>query len=562
MIADCRETPTLVITMVTTAGGDPDGYDFYDELMQSEIAAVYYHRTNTGQYNQRRYPGPGNNDINLGQNDGQKPSLCFVNLPGIEADHHGTKWVPRWFPLNRLFDDELVQNGSGVMLYDKTIDEILANPQIYDQGTPNKLNAPPPSFYLSDRYETAETPLGKIISSNNAKLPPLTHLSQTDLNNLCDLYSVEVGITNPEDSSFVNLLDAPLTKRTARKKETIAMSGWPASWNSARVNEMEKGVGSGDQGYFTTDNEWLYKVNGEIPVNNNATCNVAGKLNGSGQFLAGSDSLITTDFPHKSDQDSWVITGSSSLDVNGNANNTERCVSRFGVQDYVGNTAEYTTDEIFCDFSQDDMWFGFDGGQYFSINASANSLEWSHIDSADVQAWVLSGIKSGRCSTVEPGGARGGDYTTGSIMNSIYDDEGGWNLGILEILKSLDQEGVLSTRNGDGYFLDFGHENLGPSLTYPDIMGIGPGRGLVQKGATNRAFYFNPATGLPLECPGTTCVQSPDNKAITTTPQITESGDFPGNYEIADFPTNNSQIYNEGLRDILVIEMKVSPNLQ
>ena len=96
------------------------------------------------------------------------------------------------------------------------------------------------------------------------------------------------------------------------KKETVVMSAWPESWDSARVDEMEEG--SGDQGFFTGNNEWLYKVGGEIPVNNNATCNVSGKLDGNGQFLAESDSLITTTFPHKSNQNSWVITGSSSLD--------------------------------------------------------------------------------------------------------------------------------------------------------------------------------------------------------------------------------------------------------
>jgi hypothetical protein len=537
--------------------GDPDGYDFYDELMQSEVAAVYYHRENAGYFTQLRYPGPGNNDISLGTNSARQPSLCFVNLPGIESDHDPSKWVPRWFPLNRLFDNEIQQNGSGVTLYDKTINEILADPQMYDQGSPNKLRAP--AFPASSRYDAEQTPLGKIIASNDSKLPPLTYLSQIDMNDLCALHDVEVGITDPQGSSFVNLLQAPLNKRIARKTETIVMSAWPQTWEEAKVDEMEKGAGV--QGHFTDNNEWLYRVAGEIPTNNNATCNVSAKVNGTGQFLAQSDSLITTAFPHKSDSNAWLLTGSSSLDVNGNANNTERCVSRFGIQDFVGNTAEYTTDELFCDYSGETMWFGVMGAQSLSINASANNVEHVSIDSSDVDAWVLSAANTGQCSTVEPGGARGGDYTSGLIINSIYDEAGGLNLAILESLKSLDQDGVLSTRNGDGYFLDYGPDNLGPPLAYGDVMGIGPGRGLAQNGASNRAFYFNPATGLPLECPGTTCIQSPDNLAITTTPQIMESGDFPFNYAIADFPTNNSQIYNEGLRDLFVTATNLSPNV-
>jgi hypothetical protein len=538
--------------------GDPLGYDFYDQLMQSEVAAVYHHRENTGYFAQSRYPGPEGNDISLGSNSARQPSLCFVNLPGIEESHDPSAWVPRWFPLNRLFDNELQQDGSGVTLYDKTIAEILADPKIYGQGGPPTFRAP--QVPASSRYDAAVTPLGKIIASNNSKLPPLTYLSQVDMNNLCNLHDVEVGITNPVDSAFVNLLQEPLSKRVARKKETIVMSAWPQGWDSAKVDEMEEGVGSQGQAYFTDDNEWLYRVDGQIPTNNNATCNVAGKANGMGQFLAESDSLITTAFPHKDDSDSWVLTGSSSLDENGNANNTERCVSRFGVQDYVGNTAEYTTEEVFCDFSPDELWFGIDGDQFGSINATANSVERYSIDTLDVQAWVLSGVETGHCSTVESGAARGGDYASGPIMNPIYDEGGALNTAIVETPKSLDQEGVLSTRNGDGYFLDFGVSHLGPPLSNPDVMGIGPGRGLAQDGATNRAFYFNPATGLPLECPGTTCFQSLDNMAVTTTPQILESGDMPLNYDIPDFPTNNAQIYNEGLRDIYISAVEISPN--
>jgi hypothetical protein len=157
---------------------------------------------------------------------------------------------------------------------------------------------------------------------------------------------------------------------------------------------------------------------------------------------------------------------------------------------------------------------------------------------------------------VKKGGARGGTYSAAGNFTLVNDLFGNLNTNIIEEANSLDQTSVEFIRNGDGAFLDFGQTNLAPPISWNDTLaltyaGQAAGARNALKGVDpRRGKYFSPVAGMPLECPGTVCNQSQDNKTISWNSIIVAKGYNPADFEIPNFPIGNSQIISDGMSEI------------
>lgn len=524
------------------AGNYESSYEYEKREPQSEFAAVYYVRR-TGEV-KRNIRGANGGVINY-TNTLERASGCYVNLHGIDQTD-GNKIKQRWIDMKALFDDRLEDSVTNdkVTLIDKTLDEITSSSTMYNSSD---LSAPSINYGSTKRY-TASSPLGRILASNNPKLPPLRGLAQEDLNDLCEQYQVEVGYE--VSGTFYSSSDVK-NKRIIRKKEQIAASAWPdiSTYDESFVTSVEDGTLSSS-----------YVLGVGTDADGCVTGSRFGAL-GITSFTVG-DSLKTL-FPHTTTSGigNYLITGSSTLDGDGRNRNSQRCTSKFGIQDIVGNVAEFTSDQIYCDFSGESLYLGVDGNVGSSIPYDGITRETYRYFKNLLTAWVYSAPTTGSCSTVEAGGSRGLSFTTGgTLFNSIYDGYGDIDTNVIGKTKDFDQESVLAARNGDGAFLDFGQSNLGPPLSLGDSLA------LTTDGVTDinnrRARYFNPALGMPLECTNSSCVSSDDNLAYATQAQIDNTflGLDPTNYVISNFPINNSQILNDGIREISTSDTLTSPN--
>ena len=116
-----------------------------------------------------------------------------------------------------------------------------------------------------------------------------------------------------------------------------------------------------------------------------------GRINGDkiSQAEIRSFHFITSAFPVRSGNHNSKIyySGSSfldpeDLDIAGVdnvsfKNNTQKCVSRFGIQDFVGNVQEQTIDRVFCDTSSEkiNIWYGPSIGDFSLINSIEGYVE-------------------------------------------------------------------------------------------------------------------------------------------------------------------------------------------
>lgn len=488
---------------------------------QSEFGAVYFIRNgNANLFNgdsKGIYNYPAGNGKFLKSDGAQRLSLSFVNFPYINALN---EMMPRWLPIGRLFGNYSVEaigtgftQGNSVSLYDKTIDQVLSS-TLYDE---TNVKAPGTSLTDSFRYNRSSTPIARIFSSNASKLPPLGGLSMGQFHKVCSTYKIQVGIETTTLGYKVTSGSTSLSKRLMRKKEATVASAWPMIWNNAKVTNIEKGTDANGKG-----------------------CNGASKANPNGTASLSKNSPIDNLIPWANSSTPFTLTGSSEI------NSTEECSSRFGIQDLAGNMREYTSEQLFCTFLSSDP-MAHKPSIYIGnplLKDVFHSVPYDHsylYDHSTAQPWVRGYPDSGTCSTVEIGGNHLGNYTTGSIFNSIFEPDS-TNIDATVILKpkTLDQDSVLANRNGDGSFLDFGISNVGPVINEPD--------------AFNKAgFYFNAALGLPLGCTGGCSTGAGgDNKRLASDYHAGLPGSTYdlGETPIQNFPVNNSKFQNYGVEDI------------
>lgn len=486
---------------------------------QSEFSAVYYMRGNWhssyGTYLPKNIPaGSGKTLVNKVSWD--MPSSCQVNFAYV---NNTGAYRPRWIPVNWLFNKMGVNtSGATLSLYNKTIGQVLTDTNLYDSTS---VKAPPADLVTNNRYSSTST-LARVVTSNAAKLPGMTGMSQLDYAKVCSTYQVQVGIET-STKGFV-ALDAVKQKRLMRKKESTVAAAWPQQYSSATVTSLENGL-------FTESSQ--YKG-----------CNSTTRLVAPGTLLSGTfqytkGDIILPTFPTTGKTKTFLMEGSSNLD-SGNES-TEKCVSRFGVQDLAGNLREVNADELQCDYTQDQLFLGVP-------NSVVNSFPYTgteFFDPNSVTPWVLPQPKSGSCSVVEKGGDRTGTYVNGATFAPVF-NYAGVNTAVVSQTKRFDQEAVVDTRNGDGTFLDFGQLNIGPKLDVEDSLSM--------TNATNSSNYFSPVLGLPLACNSGCDTNGSDNQLFTSTTIATAKGydntNNPLSIPMLDFPTNNGSIQNAGISEI------------
>jgi hypothetical protein len=575
--------------------------EYAEEVAQSEFAAVTYSRKRASGQSVRTAPswrGTGNSNeeiIPYRDNNftstvgGVVPSSCYVNLPSVAGVDNGTddakkdgRFKPRWIPINYL---ETLQHQGGVntnfSILDSTLNEVLSNQYLYESTTVagNDNNAPSGVLTASTMGRiNGDMPVGRVMTSNSSKLPPLTNLSQGTSHALCAQYEVEVGTYS---SGSFNTLEASKEKRLLRRKEFVAASAWPRNYDFKMTSELERGEAEVDvvTGASSTDN---------------SSCNSGNKDVGAGRSSSNLvvRDFINTRFPYTSynnyavTDDTLLITGSSIFDgdpADGTGTpsrnkHTQRCQSMFGIQDMVGNMEEHSSDQIYCDFTSDQMKFGAFPGDGNSITIANDS---NVIVAGGKEVWVEQQADSGRCSMVQSGSLRSNiSALSGVSFLPPYFSDSSVNGSVVTRAKTFDVGSVDDARSGDGYFLDFGLDNFGAPIKEYNTMGMvfdstmlsNSTNGLSTGADPRRAPFFNPALGIPLECNGTGCDNSGDNRIASTeallcrgcsnvmtfnatTLELVVPGscscDDPGalGISISDFPINNSQFYSEGISE-------------
>ncbi|MEA9357699.1 fibronectin type III domain-containing protein [Bacteriovorax sp. PP10] len=495
---------------------------------QSEFAAVYFSRS-AYQRNSviahlgvREYMGGSGKKLASTSNSSQ--GNCSVNLNWVNSTGN---YKPRWIPVNSLFERLKTPTTppGGLNLYNKKISEVLTNDDLYDSTT---VKAPTSDLMVSNRYKATST-LARVVTSNSAKLPPLEGLSPSDSNAICSTYKVQVGLETTA-RGFIPVDNKLHSKRLMRKKESTVAAAWPQTYDAAKVTQIETG------NYIENSTE-----NG---------CNSKTKIlpDGTAQFTK--KALLTTNFPHVAQVHPILMTGNSSRDQNGDNANTEKCTSRFGIQDIVGSLQEANSEQIFCDFSEDKLYLGTAKTVTQSVLYPSPTLDI--YDPNALMAWVLSTPASGSCSIVEAGGAKTGTYLANGFFTSIYDFTGALASSVVSAPKAYDQKSVLTARNGDGTFLDFGQNNLAPKLSVKDsiaTMDDNIADGITPSYSAN---YFSVALGIPLLCEKGCAGDAGDNTYFSAD-QICTNKDcntmVPAPV-VKNFPLNNSRFSNMGTGDI------------
>lgn len=534
-------------------------------MVQSEFAAVFYHRDNSGggfvhPQGPGPVPGPGNTHVDVVNNaygDTADLSQCQINLSAIGSDG---KVRARWFPVESL---DKVKSGAGKQsITKKSISEVSSDANLYDNYDYKK---PTALMGGSNKRWDLTTPVSRIATANAAKIPPLTGVSQNMAQELCSTYEVEVGVS-PDGVNFL-ASTLPMPKRLLRRHELIAGSRWPSAstYTDNKIKSLEGDNLPGSCQSSSKSSSVVTNSRGDTITPASATKNVTGIGSYNGQTMS----------------------GSSALDVLGlSTSQSSQCVSQFGLQDVVGNLSEFTTERLFCDYSKDKLYFGQHTGNPHTpsgIGQVTNSvviqdyqelkpafwrkakIRFENMDGtyrvvgegvspyANV-TWPLIDITTGFCSildAVETNAlrtplAKSRYRDSGDNFYSIFQGGGvNVNTNIVPNRNYVDQESVNYLRNGDGFFMSFGFSNIGPQMKDSDSLSIS-GSGINASIKTALGPWFNPIVGFPIACRDDACAESEDNKLVTTSFLKPKLGS-----ETADitFPIGNSQIFNTGISD-------------
>jgi hypothetical protein len=550
-------------------------------VMQSEFLAVFYNNyPGSISTNERHATVEGPNVGSLASSrilnsdfwNTPSSASCSINLASIDSSGY---MKPRWMSVNELGLKKIKFKNSNPNLLSKTVDElseVVANTveplTLYNgvegDGTTASFKLPATNLRSNSRF-FGSTRISKILSSNSAKLPPLGRVTSEVAETLCGNYYIQTGIAS--DNGFFSPDSSPKAKRPLRRVESITASAWSETLNSAAIVAVEKSTSSGSC------------VNSIKNVGNSNS--VKGDLLGNIMTVRSPISNIP------------IVTGSSPYNAtmaNSQTIHSANCISRYGIQDMVGNVTEANSERIFCDYSQDAIYLGpvtgvWGGGSaaqnvgaggpdysFFNLNSERDSwavlksgtptandgnafeIRFRSGDSArtDVKPWVKVSTGSGYCSIVDskPSKRTGAtdffkDVSTG-YWNSMFSPGGGLNTSVVERSQN-DQEAVKTWRNGDGRYLDFGPSGIGAALSKKDNIAL--------TGATALSKYFNPIIGLPLKCENFSCndpiLQIPiDNTSVTTSalePNIISGlDDIPA---ITDWDVGNSSITSLGIAD-------------
>jgi hypothetical protein len=568
---DCSQDTALT---PTTMGTKYLGYRAPNAVMQSEFLAVYYNASSSsGRLPPMEGPTTGSlaatGNLNASWDTSIASSQCSINLAAIDGSGY---MRPRWVSVNELGGNFTRFKNSYGNLLNKTVNQIsevtaqTVQPLAFYNGTEGDgttaaWKLPGANLRNSNRYR-GTTPIGKVLYSNSSKLPPLGKLNAEIAKNVCATFYVQTGVAS--DNGNFSPDSQPVKKRLLRRIESIAASAWPDTFDTAQVSDVETGATGG-------------------------SCNTPAKSVTSAIYNKGS---TLSNVPFMNAANTPLVTGSSNY-VNTvtttDARHTSRCVSRYGVQDMVGNLMENNSEKFFCDYSQDAIFLGpvtgtWSGGtgaintgnggpDYNFFNNNTQRAEWAVLKSGtmadgsssnfqykfrdgspartDLKPWVRISVDSGYCSPVDTDPLRRDgtadvfkDIATG-YWSPLYMPGGALNSSMIAKAQ-YDQEGVATLRNGDGRFLDFGPRGIAAPLNHANTLAL--------SGGSAQSKYFNPVLGIPLLCENGACndplIPTPNDNTSITTPglagNITGADDPP---TITNFWTGSSQITHSGISD-------------
>jgi hypothetical protein len=512
--------PGSTIQTISTCSDFKSSVDLADVIpTQSEFGAVYYSRS-MHSFSQHVLPLPilGANGNNIAIAYGAGPSSCMINLPYNNTDGH---WRPRWLSLNSLFgrlklDSQILENNN---ISKNTISDILANNKLYNSSTVKVPSLGDNPLPLAARgINVDKTPLVRIMTSNASKLPPLTGLTQDQYQQVCSSYKIDVGYGI--GTNLFSKIESK-TKRLLRRSEFVVSTAWPSLYPDAKKLQLENGKDFSDTSQIKTSCNTLDKADSRQNQQGlNSVSVTAGKSFSAlfPQNNRGGTSISTAPF----------LTGSSLIDTDIEPMfSTEKCVSRFGVQDLIGNMQELLSDRVFCNADDFKMTFQealLDSVTYFDRVA---------MDQISSMVFVTGSVN---CSITAPLPKTPITYPNNTDGNTINDITTFLEKAIDTIVtrpKTYDQKSVLTARNGDGNFLTFGSNEIMPSLEEADS---------IKNGTT----YFNTVLGLPLACPPGTCGNvfvSAENDKPSDNKSILKA-------DFLKISNGNSDFASQGLRDL------------
>lgn len=561
-------------------------------VMQSEFLAVFYNTysssLSSASYGPRNFgPAPGSltasQALDTTWGGGHGYSQCSINLAAIDGSGY---MKPRWISASSFANNRIQFKGDTKPLAEMTVDEVTevraattGDLTLYNgnEGDPSNAEWKLPSEALrrNARYR-GTTRMGRIFSSNGAKLPPLGKMSSDLARRLCSTYYVQTGIASDNGNFSPDSL--PFPKRPLRRPESVTASAWPDSYDSAKIATLEDS-------------------------NTTGSCNTFNK-NFVGERVDKGE-LIGNRFSHDWLGRAPLVTGSShqnSIKTNPELSHSASCVSRYGIQDMVGNVKEHNSEKIFCDYSDDSIFLGpVDtlnwGGGYDAVNArdlddtgidipffNTNSQRHysavllSGADTAgtgsnfqvrfrndpanprnDYKPWVKSSLSSGYCSFTDntPASRSGASNIFrqfNGAFNPILNPGGGLNSNIIKQTQP-DQGSLKRWRLGDGRFFDFGPDGVAAALNKANTNSLTT-LDVPTSLNTKKGKYFNPIVGMPLACNAESCndesiVKFNDNVSVTSDSLITniKPVDQQPLAELSEFPIGNSQIRHEGISD-------------
>ncbi|MFZ4713671.1 MAG: fibronectin type III domain-containing protein [Bacteriovoracaceae bacterium] len=528
------------------------GEDFRRNLViQSEFAAVFYSADIVSMglgLNKHGPAGVISGAANLGGTGNNLVNNCYINLAAIGADNN---WRARWFSSGELYSVNI--NGSLESIYNKTVGQVLAGTAIYDNAN---YKAPTAS---SSRYKDT-TQIARVFSSNSSKLPPITGLRLQDAQAICNATQIEIGIGDDTTQAFLPT-SFPVSKKLLNKVQFTTAAAFPDTENNhaQSLNYSDANITAIEDGTL-----------------GNTSCIDTGRANGGRVNFK--DELIPQMVNYTTTPiatDTFIFSGSSQYDGSPGVS-SDRCMSRYGIQDMIGNVWEATNFIMNCDYSKDSLYFGqYTGGNPVTGQGVGNKalsvpVNFLHGQSltfiasnativipatsttlTNNQAWVDVDPSSGYCSIVDTDAARPLDPTNvkdpSGIFKNIFRTDGTLNTTVVPFANNVDQESVDYLRNGDGFFFNMGQNNFAPQLGTENGLSLN-GKGITSLTALMAmGTYFNPLTGLPLSCAQSSCDGNSDNRKVTTA--FFQSRKSPTDTNIQNFPIGNSQILNDGISD-------------
>jgi hypothetical protein len=301
---------------------------------------------------------------------------CSINLAAIDGGNNNNELIPRWANLNFL-----TGSYDASITLTKSPSEIRSNPVLYGGSV---FNAPTIPAYIPN------LPIGKIMTTNDAGAPPLMRVDRPVAASVCGLYKVNVMVV--KDGKTPSAVATNLPKRLLRKREFIASNMWPETFATGAIDYLE-GISDEYSGALLPD-QATQKT--QCAHTNAGTTDLS-------RWSTIPDRLASHPY----------FSGSRS---------TSNCISRYGIQDLVGNMDEMSSEKLFCGYSPITLRYGAINSQNYDDHFLSNGVDPEYSGN-DEKAYV--------------------DL---SRVNSIYSEhwyllKRGWKNGAYEYFKIQDSDG-------------------------------------------------------------------------------------------------------------------------